>query len=218
LFETCLKLVWNLFETCLKLVWNLFETCLKLVWNVFETCLKRVWNLFETWLKLVWKTLGVNEGMNNPPGAKIHPWGPTNVVKNCLQDQGCQMVYFETKYPNLCKFWSALKRNILTYFKAMWNIFRPFGRAIWKFNDNSVYFTPFWYVVSRQIWQPLFKIGSTFLFCKTCHQLQENTLRARDVLKTCWTDLGTGLPDFSRHNIPKWRENMPNYNNIAKWP
>jgi hypothetical protein len=36
--------------------------------------------------------------------------------------QGCQMVYFQTKKPNLSKFWRALKREIMVYFMAIWNI------------------------------------------------------------------------------------------------
>jgi hypothetical protein len=36
--------------------------------------------------------------------------------------QGCQMIYFQTKNPNLGKFWRALKWKMLTYFTAIWNI------------------------------------------------------------------------------------------------
>jgi hypothetical protein len=47
--------------------------------------------------------------------------------------QGCQMVYFQTKNPNLGKFWSALQWNMLVnfiaihmYFTAVWYILWPF--------------------------------------------------------------------------------------------
>jgi hypothetical protein len=36
--------------------------------------------------------------------------------------QGCQMVYFQTKNPNLGKFWRALDRKILIYFMAICDI------------------------------------------------------------------------------------------------
>jgi hypothetical protein len=37
------------------------------------------------------------------------------------------MVYFQTKYLNLGKFWRALKWKILVYFIVIWNILRPIG-------------------------------------------------------------------------------------------
>jgi hypothetical protein len=40
--------------------------------------------------------------------------------------QGCQMVYFQTKNPNLGKFWRACEWKML-YFITIWNILRPFG-------------------------------------------------------------------------------------------
>jgi hypothetical protein len=41
--------------------------------------------------------------------------------------QGCQVVYFHTKNPNLGKFWRVLQWKMLEYFMAVWNILRPFG-------------------------------------------------------------------------------------------
>jgi hypothetical protein len=41
--------------------------------------------------------------------------------------QGCQMVCFQTKNPNLSKFWWALEYEMLAYFMTVWNILRPFG-------------------------------------------------------------------------------------------
>jgi hypothetical protein len=44
--------------------------------------------------------------------------------------QGCQLVYFQIKNPNLGKFWRALDWKMfgmLKYFRAIWNILRPFG-------------------------------------------------------------------------------------------
>jgi hypothetical protein len=49
--------------------------------------------------------------------------------------QGCQLVYFHTKNPNLGIFWRALEWNLLVYvfydhweyFASIWNILWPFG-------------------------------------------------------------------------------------------
>jgi hypothetical protein len=42
--------------------------------------------------------------------------------------QGCQMVYFKTKNPNLGKFWSSLDGKMLKYFMAIYNILGTFGK------------------------------------------------------------------------------------------
>jgi hypothetical protein len=41
-------------------------------------------------------------------------------------ERGCQMVYFQTKNPNLGKFWRAFAMKMLVYFIAIWNILLPF--------------------------------------------------------------------------------------------
>jgi hypothetical protein len=38
---------------------------------------------------------------------------------------------------------------------GIWTILRPFGILNGQFYAYLVYFFPFWYVVPRQIWQPL---------------------------------------------------------------
>jgi hypothetical protein len=43
--------------------------------------------------------------------------------------QGCQIVYFQTKNPNLGKFVRALEWKMLVYFMPIWNILPPFGIA-----------------------------------------------------------------------------------------
>jgi hypothetical protein len=45
---------------------------------------------------------------------------------NCL-DQGCQMVYFQTKNTKLGKFWRPLDWKMLIYFMVIWNILQTFG-------------------------------------------------------------------------------------------
>jgi hypothetical protein len=38
------------------------------------------------------------------------------------REQGCQMVYFQTKNLNLGKFWRALGEKMFVYFMPIWNI------------------------------------------------------------------------------------------------
>jgi hypothetical protein len=58
--------------------------------------------------------------------------------------QGCQMVYFQTKNPNLGKLWRALDWIMLIYFMAIWNILQTFG----IFNDHLVHFVCIGYISS----------------------------------------------------------------------
>jgi hypothetical protein len=46
----------------------------------------------------------------------------------CALNQGCQMVYFQTKSPNLSIFWRALECKMLLNFITIWNILQPFGK------------------------------------------------------------------------------------------
>jgi hypothetical protein len=55
------------------------------------------------------------------------------------------MVSFQTKNPNLGKFWRALDGKMLKYFTAIWNILRTFG----IFCDHLVPFVFIWYIFSR---------------------------------------------------------------------
>jgi hypothetical protein len=59
--------------------------------------------------------------------------------------QGCQMVLFQTKNPNLGKFWRALEWKMLV-FMIIWNILWPL-----------VYFSHFGIFGPRKIWQPWFR-------------------------------------------------------------
>jgi hypothetical protein len=71
-------------------------------------------------------------------------------------DQGCQIVYFQNKSPNLDKFLECLAMTDLgkchfvhfIHLMAIGYILRPFG-----------YIFPFWYVVPRKIWQPCLRQG-----------------------------------------------------------
>jgi hypothetical protein len=57
------------------------------------------------------------------------------------RNQGCQMVYFQTKNPNLGKYWSDLDWKMLIYFMAVCNILRALGIL---YNDHLVQFVPIW--------------------------------------------------------------------------
>jgi hypothetical protein len=66
-------------------------------------------------------------------------------------------VYFQTKNPSLGKFLEGIgmdKVGIfyghLEYTSAIWYILWPFG----NFVNFVAKFPPFWYIVSRKIWQP----------------------------------------------------------------
>jgi hypothetical protein len=52
--------------------------------------------------------------------------------------QGCQMVYFQTKNPNLGKFWRVFQWNVLVYFKSVHSFAVYYG--------HLVYFLVIWYI------------------------------------------------------------------------
>jgi hypothetical protein len=90
--------------------------------------------------------------LKNLPKAKFRQIRPIcHTYVDSPRNQCCQMAYFQTRNPNLVKFWKVLQWTMyqgvlnghFVYFMAKWNILRPFG-----------IFLPFWYVVQRQILQP----------------------------------------------------------------
>jgi hypothetical protein len=60
----------------------------------------------------------------------------------CDRQQGCQMVSFQTKNPNLGKFRRALDWKMLIHFTAVFNILQTFG----IFYDNLVHLVFVWYI------------------------------------------------------------------------
>jgi hypothetical protein len=58
---------------------------------------------------------------------------------------GCQMVCFQTKNPNLGKFWRVLEWKILVSFMTIWSVLRPLEIL----NGNLVYFVVIWYIFPR---------------------------------------------------------------------
>jgi hypothetical protein len=57
--------------------------------------------------------------------------------------QGCQMVYFQAKNPNLGKFWRVVKWKMFGLFKTFWSILRLFG----IFCSHLVCFVAVWYIL-----------------------------------------------------------------------
>jgi hypothetical protein len=86
------------------------------------------------------RTLTMNNRSSNPSSPS-----------DCVGDQGCQMVYFQTKNPNLGNFGKVLQWKMLVYFMAILSIFLLFGALY----DYLPYFMVIWYIfVPRKIWQP----------------------------------------------------------------
>jgi hypothetical protein len=71
-----------------------------------------------------------------------NPSGHPDVKLFSSSSQGCQMVCFQTKNPNLGEFWRALDWKMLIYFMATWNILWTFG----VFYDLLVHFVSIWYI------------------------------------------------------------------------
>jgi hypothetical protein len=55
------------------------------------------------------------------------------------------MVCFQTKNPNLVKFWKVLLRKILVYFMTIWSILRPLE----IFYGHLVNYVVIWYIFLR---------------------------------------------------------------------
>jgi hypothetical protein len=67
-----------------------------------------------------------------------------NPIEIQSHNQGCQMVSFKIKNPNLGKFWRALEWKMLISFMAFLNILQTFR----KFYDHLVHFVFIWYIFS----------------------------------------------------------------------
>jgi hypothetical protein len=70
----------------------------------------------------------------------------SETLENSSLNQGCQMVYFQTKNPNLGKFWRALELKMLVYFVVIWNILRPFDILYGHYVGNVVVI---WHIFHR---------------------------------------------------------------------
>jgi hypothetical protein len=78
-------------------------------------------------------------------------------------NQGCQMVCFKTKNPNLGKFWRVLLWKILVYFMTIWSILLPLK----IFYGHLVYFVVIWYIFPRFVILDQEKSGNPGFIKKT---------------------------------------------------
>jgi hypothetical protein len=78
------------------------------------------------------------------------------------------MVFFKTKNPNLENFEGLAMEDVgIIYVKLVF--LRPFAIFLWPlgiFSGYLIFFSPFWYVVARKIWQPWTKPSfQAFISC-----------------------------------------------------
>jgi hypothetical protein len=94
--------------------------------------------------------------------AKANPFLEPTICKRC-RDQGCQMVNFQTKKPNLDNFWRVLQWKKRVYFMDIWSILQQFGilcvhlayfvyiwHILWTFGifcGHLAYFALIWYIL-----------------------------------------------------------------------
>jgi hypothetical protein len=81
--------------------------------------------------------------------------------------QCCQMVYFQTKNPNLGKFWKVLQWKMMVFFMAILSILRPND----IFYGHLVHFVVIWYIFhlwyicsTEKIWHPSLNKGGRTVF------------------------------------------------------
>jgi hypothetical protein len=79
------------------------------------------------------------------------------------RNQGCQMVYFQTKNPVLGKFWRALDWKMSIYFKDIWNILQTFG-IFYNCLVHFVFIRYFFPVLVSFTKKNLAILGATFQF------------------------------------------------------
>jgi hypothetical protein len=144
-------------------------------------------------------------------------------------DEGCQMVHFQTQNPNVGKFWRALKWKMLVYFLAILNIFQPFGLSVvlwYIFSHLGVLFheksgNPGTYAYSGNFFRDPFQKSTSF----PLQALQENLIpfpykvaKAMDphiyryfsVKNAYW--FGCRIARFFLTQYTKTGENIPNCN------
>jgi hypothetical protein len=75
----------------------------------------------ETWSRRTGKSFLLRTGWSALfPGKQVNRvfWSESSA-----SEHGCQMVYFQTKNPNLGKFWRVLQQKMLTIWMAIWSIY-----------------------------------------------------------------------------------------------
>jgi hypothetical protein len=94
----------------------------------------------------------------------IHSYFRVNVRLIATSEQGCQMVYFRTKNPNLGKFWRALDWKVLIYLMANWNSLWALGifwSILCSFGTLDTFFR-FGYHAPSKILQPCIWVSVWF--------------------------------------------------------
>jgi hypothetical protein len=155
---------------------------------------------------------------------KVHKYD--FVSKNKLaqilsHNQGCQMVSFQTKNPNLGKFWWALDWKMLIYINSMANrnIFTDICDILWPIMYYILcsywYILPVWVSCTRKIWQPCtLLIWKTFLINRRFSTVISNTVpRIFLPLVVAWLVLGLlNTPTPTPHLYTRTREPNPKPN------
>jgi hypothetical protein len=72
----------------------------------------------------------------------LHGKGFSCRVASATVAQGCQMVCFQTKNPNLCKFLRFLQWKILAKLLTIWSILQ----SLEIFYSHLLYFVVIWYI------------------------------------------------------------------------
>jgi hypothetical protein len=74
--------------------------------------------------------------------------------------QGCQMVYFQTKSHSFGTFWKAFEWIYYISLMTIWYTFLTCRFILWQFGifcGHLFTLSPFWYFASSKIWQPWLK-------------------------------------------------------------
>jgi hypothetical protein len=100
-------------------------------------------------------------------------------VHRC-RSQGCQMVCFQTKNPNLSKFWSVVQWKIFAYLLAIWSILRPLE----IFYGHGVCFVVIWYIFTS--FGILYQEKSGNPGSQTKKKLQFNGIPSPTLFRRCY--------------------------------
>jgi hypothetical protein len=106
-----------------------------------------------------------------------------------IHHHGCQMVCFQTKNPNLGKFWRVLLCKILVYFMTIWSSLRPleifYGNLV-HFVEIGYIFPRFWYFGPRKIWQPCIITSTRYLRWSTYRSTSDDQTVANCFYHPTW--------------------------------
>jgi hypothetical protein len=133
-------------------------------------------------------------------------------IRCCLSNQGCQMVNFLTKNPNLGTLWRALGRKLFLYFMIIWNVLWLFGiiygSLLYVVCGHLVYFSHFGMFGPKKSGNPVsnFRLqfqNNNFLSHLTFQATKKTLCFYSTFLWQSETGYKPGLPDFSLFKIHK---------------